>query len=161
MSFPCPLFPDLNSRHTHFRVNVTGACPSEAAMQLFLKSSVICHYSPCRACAFKSHRYSFRPCLCHFFLCLATASTFVPLPAILSLLFPHSAPISRVLVSSSHVSPQEKTEGEDWKGPSLAVEFAGESLGSVVCEMDVGVSPQRREKGRDPSTRPCTRRQQP
>ena len=128
MSFPCPPLPDLNSSHTHCRVNTqAGACGCHEGPS---REQSTVTYSPSRVCAFKSHLYSFSPCLCHFFICLATVSIFVPLPAILSLFFPHSTPESRVLFSSSHVSSQQKTKGEDWTGQ--CVEFAGESLVSVV-----------------------------
>lgn len=42
-SLPRPLFPDPICNHTHSRVNVTGACPSVAAMKVFLKSNSVCH----------------------------------------------------------------------------------------------------------------------
>ena len=57
MSFPCPPLPDLNSSHTHCRVNTqAGACGCHEGPS---REQSTVTYSPSRVCAFKSHLYSF------------------------------------------------------------------------------------------------------
>lgn len=124
--------------HTHtLQRKCTGACPM-AAMKVFLKSSVICHYSPSRVCALRAtsttSTVSLSPQLPFLFLCLPFfLFSFLALPQ-------YPEPCSPVHVCLLKRRP----EGKPGRG-SVYVEFAGESLASVVCEMDVAVPPQKGE----------------
>lgn len=60
-------------------------------------------------------------------------SILVLLSAILPLSTPHSHPKLQSSPFQVTLSSQEGTKGEEWKGQSLSMELAGESLGSVVC----------------------------
>lgn len=109
-------------------------CHPSVPMKVFLKSNIICNLLPlCRVWVFKSHlsRLHPSPSLLHR-SGHNVHSVLVLLAAVLPLSTPHTYPKLQSSPFQFTLSSREGTKGEGWKGQSLSVELAGESLGSVV-----------------------------
>lgn len=149
MSPHYPLLPNPTTNHTHSRVKVTGACPSVAAMMVFVKSNIICHLFPNQSLCLQKPSLQLLPMSLSLHMSLQWTQLLFLSLCLLFFLFPFLAlmqtPESYSLAHMGLLNRRAK--GKKGRG-SFSVKFADESLVNVVCEMDATVLHQRRKKER-------------